>query len=735
MRTFRPFRRLVVRGAMVLALALIHLLGCGAADATDLETRLARTRGIYAFFEYNVYLDTFPFADKPWISGASVTTRWRNVEWPDDNTYYWNYINRQCQKAKAENLALYLHVLPGKNSPDYLTDTAGAPYITLDDGWRCPLPWSDTFANEWSSFIQELGNVCGDSEEIRMVAVTGPNAYTVEMMLAKSDTERAAWLAAGFDTNVIIQCWKDSLDWYAAAFPRALLVINMSSAVLDTYASNEGVKEAVFAYGVATYPDRFAIQYNALQEALYGFNTYAENYIQSFDRQCLTGFEQIVSYVTPHDTSYQFAGSMAGYNTAIDRAVSRGVEFLEIYDDDVFAGDAGIDGILMDADTELRRADAIWGNEHLFYGPRHSDVAVNVPGTASDSWLVLLFPAGDTTPGSFVAASQSDSGADYRLTTTLLSPDDSLTVQVWTGACPPALWLQIRSDTALLHGDSLPAWIPANDSGRQALSATAIIIEFAGADDRLLGDTATATEVSDTAAYTLDYDLSPATVQRFGALGFDVTDSSTSFGFAYADEWAGAWRQDTGVLITVSELAGGRLRVKARGGRLGGVVALGGNPLNCVPVALISGGDSVFIAPDTYWADGSNSADTDGPGWPAYCWTADSANVSIANPNDSVTAITVDTPGYYLVTLAVSDGADTGTDTAAIDACSPLPGDFTSRLGSGGRIDAQDLEVFSDEAGTSWGQAPVDSRTDLDTDGRLEFDDVAIFGTGYGGEQ
>jgi len=155
--------------------------------------------------------------------------------------------------------------------------------------------------------------------------------------------------------------------------------------------------------------------------------------------------------------------------------------------------------------------------------------------------------------------------------------------------------------------------------------------------------------------------------------------------------------------------------------------------VTAAPIA-VTGSDTEVPDTASILLNGSNSYDSDAGTVLQYLWIADNDSISIANTTDSVTTATFTGAGNYTLTLNVHDGVDTGlADTFLANVYSTsLMGDFTADNSSGGKVDAADLVVLSNEAAQYWESAPADVRTDLDNDGKLEFDDVSIFGTQYG---
>lgn len=185
--------------------------------------------------------------------------------------------------------------------------------------------------------------------------------------------------------------------------------------------------------------------------------------------------------------------------------------------------------------------------------PSDTHPSVNAPVAATDTFLQINFRHGGVVAGTLLnRVNASGLGASYQETTALVNAGDTLLIPVWTNQTSMMLFLGIRSDSASLDGNALPAGIPNTDAGRRAFAATTILVEFADSWGRVLGDTRSTTNIGDTFAYTLIYQLSETTVRYYRALGFDTAPGSNAFRYYYADTYGGAWKQLHTCTVTVA---------------------------------------------------------------------------------------------------------------------------------------------------------------------------------------
>lgn len=186
----------------------------------------------------------------------------------------------------------------------------------------------------------------------------------------------------------------------------------------------------------------------------------------------------------------------------------------------------------------------------------------------ADSFAEVHLSGGTTSGSDLRAGALTGADPDYALSSRLLSPNDTFTLQLWTNESAPIVFVGLRSDSAALV---------APPAARDAFAATVLMTEFAGTSGIMIGDTATTSYLGDSFAYNLVYELSEATALLYRNQGFDTAPGSTSFRFYYADTYGGSWTLDTTVTVTVAAGTGGGIRITVAGitkdlpGGLGGM--------------------------------------------------------------------------------------------------------------------------------------------------------------------
>ncbi|MFB6356375.1 MAG: hypothetical protein ABEJ65_07660, partial [bacterium] len=146
-----------------------------------------------------------------------------------------------------------------------------------------------------------------------------------------------------------------------------------------------------------------------------------------------------------------------------------------------------------------------------------------------------------------------------------LSGRDTLTIHVWTNEPSFQVMIGKRSDTRSIAAEHMPVGLGTGDRSRRALGRTGILVEFAGENGRLLGDSVSTTDIGDSFSYSLTYNLSAETSRLFDKLDTHSSTNSNPFSFYYADHFTDEWRRNDSVDMQVTEKPSGRTIVRIAG--------------------------------------------------------------------------------------------------------------------------------------------------------------------------
>jgi hypothetical protein len=202
------------------------------------------------------------FLEHPHFAGLSVRTGWDDVE-PVENVYDWSYLDSMIAEAQTHGKKIMLRVRPSWETPDWVYDAGAEPfwYYERNDGGklhRMPVPWDPVFQAKWADFIAELGRRYAGHPDLVHVLVTGASRSDCEMYLPSNGeraSSQATWEAIGYTPSRLIDAWKHWIDGWAAALPRTLVSLSLSSALYD-----DGVVEEVADYCTSRYPWRVALK-------------------------------------------------------------------------------------------------------------------------------------------------------------------------------------------------------------------------------------------------------------------------------------------------------------------------------------------------------------------------------------------------------------------------------------------------------------------------------------------
>jgi uncharacterized protein (TIGR03437 family) len=217
----------------------------------------------------------------PAVSGLALQLHWDTLN-PNApgaaNTYYWNYLDDAFSQAAAWNAGnpastpktIQLIVTAGFQSPQWLLNqipscdglfqtpvitppvTCGAVtftgYSEGGDGTMLPLPWNPVYKSAWQTFLTALAVRYGSNPLFVSIAVAGPTAASVEMLMPNDSnsnnpqtqfgtaiTPTQMWIqllafqyagqAAYQKTNqAFIDEWNKAIDLYGQIFSGITLV-------------------------------------------------------------------------------------------------------------------------------------------------------------------------------------------------------------------------------------------------------------------------------------------------------------------------------------------------------------------------------------------------------------------------------------------------------------------------------------------------------------------------------
>ncbi len=280
--------------------------------------------------------------DNPNVDGLSIRASWSTVE-PADNVYDWSFIDSEVAKAAASGKWVFLRIMTQSAKPQWVTDeivAAGGKFFTwVDDGVTnsCPVLWDPTYVAKKAEMITALAQRYGNNPTIKIVGVSFANCNSEDWNIPHLPENVADWLALGWNSDTMLDVWKQFVDIAMRGFPNAFvsLAINgnghTSGLNLDPDA-NYLARNAIL-YADLNYPGRLIVQKN-------GFSTTTTaapgdgNFELLYDAYPNGGSQTL--FWCFNDPTYRMNGGVPGdpatiLHTTTNIALQYRVRFMEIY--------------------------------------------------------------------------------------------------------------------------------------------------------------------------------------------------------------------------------------------------------------------------------------------------------------------------------------------------------------------------------------------------------------------
>lgn len=251
------------RSAWISILALLLI----PAFAADPKTHVGSS-GLYGLLTTNIApgnAQVTTFLGHSDFVGVSVRTYWRDIE-PSEDVYNWAYYDSVIAAAQGAGKKVILRLEAAWASPAWVitaVQNAGGPIyqyyekhqVTSPDVKESmPLPWDATYLAHWNDFVAEFGARYNGNATVAGVLISGCSRSTEMYLPAYPADGGPDWYASpqNYTAQKLIDAWEEVIDAYAAAFPDKPIGLSLSTPLAD-----DGVVEAVAAYGVIEHPWHF----------------------------------------------------------------------------------------------------------------------------------------------------------------------------------------------------------------------------------------------------------------------------------------------------------------------------------------------------------------------------------------------------------------------------------------------------------------------------------------------
>ena len=298
-----PKKSSIVRAVAVTAMASVLLVICGE------EARAAVDW--YVLLSAQNQPDSGPYLAHDNNDGVSLRRRWREVN-PAPGVYDWSYLDREMQKVVSSGKGCMIRILAGVHAPDWIYAAGAQPFNTSSG--VMPVPYDPVMLNWWHTFVRAMGARYGGVPNLRGVHVAGPTWRSAEMHMPRNLRD-----LRGYSHAKLINAWNQTVAVYAAAFPRASIVLNLSGAVQP----GDKIPESVASTAVFGLFGRAALQFNAMK-CDSNLNWRIPNLLATYASMNVTTGAQMVSTFN----------SEATVLCAIAQTSYFGADYVEVYSSD-----------------------------------------------------------------------------------------------------------------------------------------------------------------------------------------------------------------------------------------------------------------------------------------------------------------------------------------------------------------------------------------------------------------
>lgn len=296
------------------------------------------------------------------INGCFLMVGWGQIE-PTQNTYDWTAMDRNLTEIANAGKNICIGVLAGQQMPSWvftnlgLTDLKFSEFlsngnnpnkqapITVDE----PPVWNTAYVNAFTTMINALAahlkTETAIYAKISHIKIEGFNRSTeeerlpyeinIKNSLGQTSTNAAAlWLTVGYRPQLVVTAGETIMDAYANAFPDKYITMETDTVAWPTIDSkgkvvpfpDVNVGKQLINYGLATYPTRFILQTDYLNNGI--VTRLSRNFAAAGG---LIGF-QIAE--TIYSTPPKSQSIDASLSQAITNGVNTGAQYVEVFVND-----------------------------------------------------------------------------------------------------------------------------------------------------------------------------------------------------------------------------------------------------------------------------------------------------------------------------------------------------------------------------------------------------------------
>lgn len=223
------------------------------------------------------------------VKGVSLNLVWNTIE-PEKGVYDWTTLDREVMRAVETGKQISLAVLPARpDAPGWLFDEGAQKFdATLwqrgkaDQPISIATPWDPIYQSEFAKMMdalaQHLHSIPGAYQAVSVVKITGVGENTQELKLPSQidGNYNAAWQAAGYTPEKVIDAWKAFGESTSKAFSDKILTLatvekdafplidNNGNVVTTKSPGYVDITKAIVDVGIQMFGDKFMVMYGGL---------------------------------------------------------------------------------------------------------------------------------------------------------------------------------------------------------------------------------------------------------------------------------------------------------------------------------------------------------------------------------------------------------------------------------------------------------------------------------------
>ncbi len=275
---------------LTVAFAAMVTSSVSASVLQNYPSSIRRPRGIYVVLAEThgaKHADLDALLESPAISGVALRTFWSTLQ-PEKNRYDFSSLDDVFAVAAAKGKSVQLILVPGFGTPSWVleeltnceglpapegggrgrrrrpegarggarSEAASVPFAPCGkatfevsegrahgEARELPLPWNPLYKSYWRAFLAEVAAKYGTNSAFVSIAVAGPTAESVEIVLPRAGNQPERWgelLERSYrdasyhrSDKAFVEEWNAAVTMYGEVFTNVTLVLTRGSGLLN----------------------------------------------------------------------------------------------------------------------------------------------------------------------------------------------------------------------------------------------------------------------------------------------------------------------------------------------------------------------------------------------------------------------------------------------------------------------------------------------------------------------